>query len=52
MLTHAFLAVTTAAAHNTQPTDGLIPLTINEIRRLFTGLVEPPSGFYEANILA
>jgi SRSO17 transposase len=41
MLTHAFLAVTTAAAHDTEPADGLIPLTINEVRHLITQLAMP-----------
>lgn len=43
MLAHAFLAVTTAAerAHSPQD-DALIPLTSNEIRRLFTTLVSTP----------
>ncbi|MFE1734878.1 IS701 family transposase [Streptomyces bacillaris] len=42
MLAHAFLAVIRAAEHARHPaSDGLIPLTCNEIRRLFTALVRP-----------
>ncbi len=40
MLAHAFLAVATAAERDTQPTPaGLIPLTVNEFRRLFDALL-------------
>ncbi|MBV7701060.1 IS701 family transposase [Streptomyces sp. TRM70350] len=40
MLAHAFLAVVRADAHARHPApDGLIPLTCNEIQRLFTTLV-------------
>jgi SRSO17 transposase len=40
MLAHAFLAVTTAAERDTQPTPaGLIALTVNEFRRLFDMLL-------------
>lgn len=40
MLAHAFLAVATAIEHNTAPTPtGLIPLTVNEFRRLFDALL-------------
>src|SRR5215212_11880460 len=40
MLAHAFLAVMTAAARaETPPPQGLIALTANEIRHLFTRLV-------------
>ena len=49
MLTYAFLAVTTAAAHDTQPADGLIPLTVNEVRHLLVHLAiprpNPPAAF-------
>ncbi|MGW9237423.1 hypothetical protein ACWGRL_01620 [[Kitasatospora] papulosa] len=42
MLAHAFLAVTRAAEHARHPApDGLVPLTCNEIQRLFTALVGP-----------
>lgn len=41
MLAYAFLAVTTATAHDTQPTDGLIPLTVNEVRHLLVHLAMP-----------
>lgn len=42
MLAHAFLAVTRATEHARHPApDGLIPLTCNEIQRLFTALVGP-----------
>ncbi|MFG2320293.1 IS701 family transposase [Streptomyces tendae] len=42
MRAHAFLAVTRAAEHARHPPpDGLVPLTCNEIQRLFTALVEP-----------
>jgi SRSO17 transposase len=44
MLAHAFLAVTTALARATStPPEGLIPLTLNEIRRLYTRLVIDPT---------
>jgi SRSO17 transposase len=40
MLAHAFLAVATATQRNTAPTPaGLIPLTVNEFRRLFDALL-------------
>ena len=40
MLAHAFLAVATAAERDTQPTPtGLIPMTVNEFRRLFDALL-------------
>ncbi len=40
MLAHAFLAVTTAAERDHTPTPaGLIPLTVNELRRLFDALL-------------
>ena len=40
MLAMAFLAVTTAAQRETnQCPDGLIPITVNELRRLFDALV-------------
>jgi SRSO17 transposase len=40
MLAHAFLAVATAIEHDTAPTPaGLIPLTVNEFRRLFDALL-------------
>lgn len=43
MLAHAFLAVLAATEHDHSPTpSGLIPLTCNEIRRLFTGLLPRP----------
>ncbi|WAU86576.1 IS701 family transposase [Streptomyces sp. Qhu-G9] len=43
MLAHAFLAVVRADEHVRHPTpDGLIPLTCNEIQRLFTMLVVRP----------
>ncbi|MDF2260060.1 IS701 family transposase [Streptomyces ferralitis] len=43
MLAHAFLAVVRADEHTRQPApDGLIPLTCNEIQRLFTALVARP----------
>jgi SRSO17 transposase len=43
MLAYAFLAVTAAAERGrTPPPDGLIPLTVNEIRRLFIGLTSQP----------
>lgn len=50
MLAHAFLAVVRADEHARHPApDGLIPLTCNEIQRLFTTLVArpdppPPTG--------
>lgn len=43
MLAHAFLAVVRADEHARHPApDGLIPLTCNEIQRLFTTLVARP----------
>ncbi|MFF4140849.1 IS701 family transposase [Streptomyces sp. NPDC001698] len=43
MLAHAFLAVVRADEHARRPvTDGLIPLTCNEIQRLFTTLLFRP----------
>jgi hypothetical protein len=50
MLAHAFLSVMTAAqpspehgdVHRDQAGHELIPLTRNEIRRLFTGLLQRP----------
>jgi SRSO17 transposase len=43
MLAHAFLAVVRADEHTRHPApDGLIPLTCNEIQRLFTMLVLQP----------
>jgi hypothetical protein len=49
MLAHAFLTVTTATAHDTAPADGLIALTINEVRHLLVRLAFPrpisPTGF-------
>ncbi|MET8957810.1 IS701 family transposase [Streptomyces sp. NPDC004393] len=43
MLAHAFLAVVRADEHARRPApDGLIPLTCNEIQRLFTALVVRP----------
>ncbi len=44
MLAHAFLAVTAAREHaRAAPPDGLIPLTLNEIRRLLTRLLTRPA---------
>jgi hypothetical protein len=42
LLAHAFLAVLAASAPDGSPpqNDQLIPLTCNEIRRLFTGLCQ------------
>jgi hypothetical protein len=40
MRAHAFLAVTTAAERDhTRPRPGLIPLTVNELRRLFNAII-------------
>ncbi len=39
MLAHAFLAALAAGARDTSPPDGLLPLTVNETRRLFTALI-------------
>jgi SRSO17 transposase len=46
LLAHAFLSVLAAAAPSRDhaPGDQLIPLTRNEIRRLFTGLCQQPSA--------
>jgi SRSO17 transposase len=44
MLAHAYLAVTAAREHaRAAPPDGLIPLTLNEIRRLLTQLLARPA---------
>jgi SRSO17 transposase len=44
MLAHAFLAVTAAREHaRAAPPKGLIPLTLNEIRRLLTRLLAHPA---------
>ncbi len=44
MLAHAFLAVTAAREHaRAAPPKGLIPLTLNEIRRLLTRLLARPA---------
>jgi SRSO17 transposase len=49
MLAHAFLAITTAAAHDTEAADGLIPLTVNEVRHLLVHIAmprpQPDTGF-------
>jgi hypothetical protein len=52
MLTYAFLAVTTATAHNTQPADGLIPLTVNEVRHLLIHLAMPRPAPPASSVLA
>ncbi|WP_433253014.1 hypothetical protein [Actinomadura nitritigenes] len=42
MLAHAFLAVTAAAERHDRPvSDGLIPLTGNEIQHLFAAMISP-----------
>jgi hypothetical protein len=42
MLAHAFLAVTAAVERRNHPTpDDLIPLTSNEVQRLFSALISP-----------
>jgi hypothetical protein len=41
MLAHAFLSVMTATQPPRDPGSGLIPLTRNEIRRLFTAVITP-----------
>lgn len=44
MLAHAFLTVMTAAERAAQPTpQGLIPITVNELRRLFDALLLRPN---------
>jgi SRSO17 transposase len=43
MLAHAFLAVAAAHSQATPPPQGLIPLTRNEIRHLYTKLVLEPA---------
>jgi SRSO17 transposase len=43
MLAHAFLTVITAAERTNRPSpDGLIPITVNELRRLFEALLLRP----------
>ena len=44
MLAHAFLAVVRAREHAVPESDGLIPLTCNEIQRLFSLLIAPPTS--------
>jgi hypothetical protein len=41
MLAYAFLAITTADAHDTTPADTLIPLTVNEVRHLLVHVAMP-----------
>ena len=44
MLAHAFLTVMTAAERAAKPTPvGLIPITVNELRRLFDALLLRPN---------
>ena len=44
MLAHAFLTVITAAERTDRPSpDGLIPITVNELRRLFDALLLRPN---------
>jgi SRSO17 transposase len=43
MLAHAFLTVLAADERDQPPPDGLLPLTLNEARRLFTLLVVRPA---------
>ena len=44
MLAHAFLTVITATERAATPTpDGLIPITVNELRRLFDALLLRPN---------
>jgi SRSO17 transposase len=52
MLAYAFLAVTTARAHETEPAEGLIPLTVNEVRHLFVEIAMPKPSVTEAFLLA
>jgi SRSO17 transposase len=42
MVAHLFLAITAAAARSRPSPDGLVPLSVNEIRHLFTRLVVHP----------
>ena len=45
LLAHAFMSVLASQAGDNHPRDDLlIPLTRNEIRRLFTGLCQQPSA--------
>ncbi|HWD03235.1 MAG TPA: IS701 family transposase [Amycolatopsis sp.] len=43
MLAHAFLAIAAAHARTTPPAEGLIPLTRNEIRHLYSQLILQPA---------
>ena len=44
MLAHAFLTVITAAERAARPTpDRLVPITVNELRRLFDALLLRPN---------
>lgn len=52
MLTYAFLAVTTARAHMIEPAEGLIPLTVNEVRHLFVQVAMPRPPVTIAFLLA
>ncbi|MGQ0840009.1 IS701 family transposase [Actinokineospora sp.] len=44
LLAHAFLAITTVAARATPTPEGLIPLTLNEIRHLYNTLAATPAA--------
>ncbi len=52
MLAYAFLAVTTARAHTIEPAEGLIPLTVHEVRRLFVEVAMPRPAVTKAFLLA
>jgi len=52
VLAYAFLAVTTAAAHDTTAANGLIPLTVNEVRHLLIRLALPRPKPSDAFVLA
>ncbi len=52
MLAYAFLAVTTARARKIEPAEGLIPLTVNEVRHLFVEVAMPRPSVTKAFLLA
>lgn len=52
MLAHAYLAVTTTTAHTTPAADGLIALTVNEVRHLLARLAFPRPTPSVSQILA
>ncbi|EIV91979.1 hypothetical protein FraQA3DRAFT_1467, partial [Frankia sp. QA3] len=52
MLAYAFLAVTTARARKIEPAEGLIPLTVNEVRHPFVEVAMRRPSVTKAFLLA